>query len=236
MKLTWLRADTPFPDPGEALAKPNGLLAAGGDLSPQRLLDAYSRGIFPWFEEDQPILWWSPDPRAVLFVDDFKPSRSLAKTLRRGHFQCTIDQDFSAVTAACAGPRADQDGTWITEDMRAAYGELHRLGHAHSVETWQNGRLVGGLYGVCLGRMFFGESMFSRVSDASKAALCYLVEFLRPHGYPLIDCQVANPHTLSLGAIEIPRERYLKLVAQYATLKSTAPWPGALSGGNAIAQ
>ena len=193
-----------FPDIEEALRWPNGLLAAGGTLSPERLLCAYRRGIFPWFSEGQPVLWWAPDPRAVLIPEDLRISRSLRKTLRRGHFALSADTAFSEVIRQCAMPRPDSDSTWITRDMIGAYRRLHGLGHARSVETWQDGELAGGLYGVALGRVFFGESMFSRARDASKVALVGLARL----GYRLIDCQVPSPHLASLGAVEIPRRAF----------------------------
>ncbi|MDX9874875.1 MAG: leucyl/phenylalanyl-tRNA--protein transferase [Spongiibacteraceae bacterium] len=195
-----------FPAAEEALAEPNGLLAWGGDLRPPRLLAAYRHGIFPWFEEGQPILWWSPDPRAVLTPRQLHISRSLRRTLRRGRFQITFDRAFTAVMRGCAG-RAE---TWIGPAMVDAYMTLHELGHAHSVECWRDGELVGGLYGVALGRAFFGESMFSRATDASKVALVHLCGQLEEWGFAMIDCQVSNPHTLSLGARELPRQQFLQ--------------------------
>ncbi|MBU0498931.1 MAG: leucyl/phenylalanyl-tRNA--protein transferase [Gammaproteobacteria bacterium] len=201
-----------FPDPDEAELYPNGLLAVGGDLRPERLLSAYRRGIFPWYNADQPILWWSPDPRSVLFPERLHISRSLARRLRRCGFEILFDQDFEAVMDACAAPRDHQPGTWITTDMRRAYIELHHLGHAHSVEVRGGGELLGGLYGVSLGRVFFGESMFSRVDDASKIALTGLVHHLREWGYRFIDCQVRTDHLVSLGAEEIPRMEFNRLL------------------------
>ncbi len=201
-------ADAPFPPVERALREPNGLLAIGGDLSPQRLLRAYRQGIFPWYNTGQPILWWSPDPRLVLFPADLRISRSLRKTLRRGALRVTLDTDFAAVVTACAAPRAEGQGTWITRDIATAYAGLHALGHAHSVEVWQQGRLVGGLYGVALGRVFFGESMFTRISDASKVAFVYLVRQLERWGYELIDCQVYTGHLASLGATLISRAAF----------------------------
>lgn len=201
--------DLPFPDPNEAEEEPNGLLAVGGDLTARRLLEAYRNGIFPWFSEGQPILWWSPDPRMVLFPDELQVSRSLRKTLRRGRFELSFDRAFEDVIRACAGPRRDDDSTWLLPEMIAAYSELHRLGLAHSVETWQDGELVGGLYGVSLGNAFFGESMFHRVRDASKAALVYLAERCRQAGFAFIDCQVYTEHLHSLGARDIPRRQFL---------------------------
>jgi leucyl/phenylalanyl-tRNA---protein transferase len=215
--LRWLSRGTAidFPPPDEALTEPNGLLAAGGDLEPERLLAAYRRGIFPWYAEGQPILWWSPDPRAVLWPDRLHVSRSLRRSVRSGRFEFRVDSAFDDVVAACAGPRSYADGTWITPDMAAAYGRLHRLGWAHSFETWRDDTLVGGLYGVALGRVFFGESMFTRVTDASKVALVHAVEFLRERHFAVVDCQVASAHTMSLGATNIGRPEFLRLVAQY---------------------
>lgn len=203
-----------FPPIEQALKEPNGLLAAGGDLSVERLLQAYRQGIFPWFDDDQPILWWSPDPRAVLFPDQLHISRSLRKTLRSGCFQITADTAFDAVIAACAEPRPGSRGTWITADIRAAYGEMHRRSYAHSVECWYGDELVGGVYGIALGNLFFGESMFSRQSDASKTAFVYLVEHLKRQGCPLIDCQIMNPHLARLGATLIPRDRFKSVLCQ----------------------
>lgn len=210
-RLTLLRPDDPpdgFPDPGSALSSPDGLLAMGGDLSPERLLAAYRRGIFPWFEAGQPILWWSPDPRAVLTPGAIHVSRSLRRTLRRGRYTVSVDQDFAGVITACAGTRAGT-GTWITADMVEAYTELHRLGHAHSVETWSGDELVGGIYGVALGGAFFGESMFSTSADASKVALVGLGELLEDLGVELIDCQVASGHLARLGARLVARAAFL---------------------------
>ena len=201
--------DTPFPPIEHALRNPNGLLAAGGNLSAARLLDAYSHGIFPWFNAGEPILWWSPDPRMVLVPGEFKISRSLRKTLRSKNYEVRTDSAFGQVMRACAAPRGKQAGTWIHEDMIAAYTELHQMGIAHSVEIWMNGQLVGGLYGVSIGRMFFGESMFSRVTDASKIALAHLASQLQRWGYGLIDCQMNTPHLASLGAREMPRAEFI---------------------------
>ena len=218
--LTWVDPGRPLPPPSKALQDPNGLLAAGRDLSPERLLEAYGRGIFPWYSAGQPVLWWSPDPRMVLFIDEFKLSRSLAKTLRRvrreGTWTIALDRDFEATMLACAEPRADQDGTWITPLIRQAYVGLHRLGHAHSVEVLEDGVPVGGLYGVSIGRMFFGESMFTRRPDASKCALASLVGLLREHGFSVIDCQQTTSHLASLGGREIPRDAFLDRVATLA--------------------
>jgi leucyl/phenylalanyl-tRNA--protein transferase len=209
--LRWLERHDPFPPVERALRQPNGLLCAGADLSPARLLDAYRRGIFPWFSGDEPLLWWSPDPRMVLFCDELKVSRSLAKSLRNKGYEVTSDTAFRQVLAGCAGPRRGAGGgTWLGEDMRRAYAALHRAGHAHSFECWKGGELVGGLYGVAIGRMFYGESMFSRSTDASKVALVGLVGALRARGFPMIDCQMRTPLLASLGAREIPRREFLR--------------------------
>ena len=201
-----------FPDPSEATAE--GLVAYGSDLTPSLLIDAYSHGIFPWFDDDtEPVLWWSPDPRAIMAPAEVHISKSLGKRIRSGVFHLTVDMAFAQVTAACAEPRANGGGTWITGKMRTAYQRLHDLGLAHSVETWRGNELVGGLYGVSLGRMFFGESMFSRVSDASKVAFVHLAEQLDSWDFTLIDCQIPTQHLASLGAHEIARHRFLDLVA-----------------------
>ena len=208
--LPWL-ADQPvhFPPVEHALRDPDGLLAVGGDLSPAWLLAAYRRGIFPWYSDDQPILWWSPDPRMVLFPHEIRVRRSLAKRLRNGGFRTTANAAFEAVISACAGPRAGQPGTWITDAMREAYGRLHALGVAHSVEVWRGERLVGGLYGVALGPVFFGESMFSREPDASKIALVHLARAMQDDGGRLIDCQMHTTHLASLGARDIARAEFI---------------------------
>jgi leucyl/phenylalanyl-tRNA--protein transferase len=204
--LPWLSGDTPFPPTETALRQPNGLLAAGSDLSPTRLLEAYSRGIFPWFSEGDPILWWSPDPRMVLFPRELKISRSLAKTLRNKSYEVRVDTSFLAVMEACAmAPRHGQFGTWINSKMLEAYYRLHQLGYAHSFETWMDGELVGGLYGVALGRAFFGESMFRHTTDASKIAFVHLVRQLEEWNFGIVDCQMRTDHLASLGAREIPR-------------------------------
>lgn len=210
--IPWLRADTPFPPLAKALRSPNGLLCAGGDLSPGRIVEAYSRGIFPWFSEGDPILWWSPDPRMVLFPEELKVSRSLKKTLARDVYETRFDTAFRDVIEACAAPRDGQAGTWIVPEMVEAYTRLHDLGFVHSVESWRDGELAGGLYGMALGKVFFGESMFSRAPDASKVALVRLVERLRAAGFRVIDCQQATAHLASLGAREIPRAAFAKLV------------------------
>lgn len=206
--------------PSAHLASPQGLLAVGGDLRADRLLAAYRQGIFPWYNEGQPILWWSPDPRTVLFPDRLVISRSLKKTLRKRPFTITLDNDFAGVMRGCAGPRRQtpDSGTWITPEMLRAYGELHRLGYAHSVEAWRDGELVGGLYGVCLGGVFFGESMFSRVTDASKVAFVHIVRQLQAWGCSLIDCQLTTGHLLRFGAEEISRRRFLALLADALSL------------------
>lgn len=223
--ITWLRAADPFPPVEAALPEPNGLLAAGADLSPQRLLDAYTRGIFPWFNAGEPILWWSPDPRMVLFPREFKISRSLRKRLKRSDYEVRVDTAFREVMLACAGPRSGQRGTWITPQMVEAYTRLHALGHAHSVETWIDGELVGGLYGVAIGRVFYGESMFTRVSDASKIALAHLVMQLADWGDGLIDCQMSTRHLASVGAREIPRSEFTALLARLTVQEGAAsPW------------
>jgi leucyl/phenylalanyl-tRNA---protein transferase len=215
--LLWLsrnqRADA-FPPASEALSEPNGLLAAGGDLEPERLLAAYKQGIFPWYQEGQPILWWSPDPRAVLWPSGLKVSRSLRRSIRKRRFEFRVDTEFERVVAACAEPRRYGGGTWITAEMATAYARLHELGWAHSFEAWVEGRLVGGLYGVGIGGAFFGESMFTRVTDASKVALVHAVEFLSTRGTQVIDCQVASAHTESLGVVDIPRAEFLPLIAK----------------------
>jgi leucyl/phenylalanyl-tRNA--protein transferase len=210
--LTWLERDDPFPPVETALKEPNGLLCAGGDLSVARLLQAYRRGIFPWYSGDEPLLWWSPDPRMVLFCGELKVSRSLAKNVRNKGFEVRSDTAFAQVTRACASPRKGEGGTWLNREMQAAYLALHRAGHARSFETWREGRLVGGLYGVEIGRMFYGESMFSTETDASKVALVGLVEELRRRQMPLIDCQQRTPLLASLGGREIPRREFLRRV------------------------
>jgi leucyl/phenylalanyl-tRNA--protein transferase len=217
-RVPWIEKSDPpdsFPPVNLALREPDGLLAAGGDLSVERLLAAYRRGIFPWYSRGQPILWWSPDPRTVLFPQEFKVSRSLAKSARNRGFEARFDEDFAAVIAACGDPAFRPDGTWITAEMQRAYIELHRRGIAHCVAIWQHGQLVGGLYGVQLGRVFFGESMFSRVSDASKFALKVLSERLLETQVAVIDCQMATPHLLSLGARLIPRAEFVALLEEH---------------------
>ena len=208
--IPWLEGDAPFPPVSHALAEPNGLLAAGGDLSVGRLLDAYRHGIFPWYSAGQPLLWWSPDPRMVLEPGEFRIARSLRKRLRRRDYEVRVDTCFADVMHACAAPRPDQSGTWITREMVAAYSALHRQGYAHCVETWIGGERAGGLYGVALGRMFYGESMFSRVPDASKIALAHLARQLERWDYGMIDCQMETPHLASLGARLAPRAEFMR--------------------------
>jgi leucyl/phenylalanyl-tRNA---protein transferase len=224
--IPWLRPHTPFPPLESALATPNGLLAASADLSAARLLDAYRHGIFPWYSVGQPVLWWSPDPRMVLFIDELRVSRSLRKAVRQGVFEIRADTAFRAVIESCAAvPRAGQDGTWITPAVVSAYCALHARGAAHSVEAWQEGRLVGGLYGVAIGRMFFGESMFAQVTDASKVALVHLVGMLRKRGMPLVDCQQETSHLASFGARPIPRRVFAEQVSALVNCAAPAgPW------------
>lgn len=208
--IRWLQAGDPFPPLSEALADPNGLLAAGGDLSVERLVEAYRHGIFPWFSDGQPILWWSPDPRMVLVPGELRVTRSLAKTLRNKTYEVRADTVFERVTAACAEPRDRQGGTWITGEMSEAYAALHERGLAHSVETWIDGELAGGLYGVAIGRMFYGESMFTRARDASKIALVHLVRQLERWGFGMVDCQMYTQHLESMGARELPRTAFIR--------------------------
>jgi leucyl/phenylalanyl-tRNA--protein transferase len=226
--IPWLDAHSAFPPVDTALREPNGLLAAGGDLSSARLIDAYRRGIYPWYSEGQPTLWWSPDPRMVLFVDEFRMSRSLGKRVRRREFAVRVDTSFRAVMDACAkAPRSGQNGTWITPAMMEAYASLHEQGYAHSVEAWRGDELVGGLYGIALGGVFFGESMFARVTDASKVCLAHLVAAMRQRGMTMIDCQQETEHLASLGARPIPRREFVLRLAQ--AIDSDAPvgdWTG----------
>lgn len=223
--IDWLTPDGDFPPLERALREPNGLLAAGGDLSPDRLLQAYRRGIFPWFSRAEPILWWSPDPRMVLLPGELRIPRSLRKTLRKGDFEVRADTAFEPVIDACGAPRPAQRGTWITPEMKLAYTRLHRLGVAHCVETWRAGELIGGLYGVAIGRMFYGESMFSRANDASKIALVHLVWQLREWQFGMIDCQMNTPLLASFGAREITRAEFTRRVSElvnYSDVRS--PW------------
>lgn len=226
--IPWLDTNDPFPPPAQALTEPNGLLAAGADLSVERLVAAYRRGIFPWYSTGQPILWWSPDPRMVLVPRELRLTRSLRKRLRKRDYEVRADTAFEAVMRGCAEPRAGQDGTWITGDMIAAYCALSRRAFAHSVETWIEGELAGGLYGVALGRAFFGESMFARVTDASKLALAHLVRQLERWNFGMIDCQMATAHLAAFGAREISRERFMARLAELVECESPVakvrPW------------
>jgi leucyl/phenylalanyl-tRNA--protein transferase len=231
--IPWLGANDPFPPVTRALREPNGLLAAGRTLSVPTLLEAYTLGLFPWFNEDEPVLWWSPDPRMVLRPGELHVSTSLRKRLRRGGFEIRADTAFSRVMRACAAPRPGQPGTWITRRMIDAYVRLHEAGHAHSVETWMDGELAGGLYGVAIGRAFFGESMFASRTDASKLAFVHLVRQLERWGFGIVDCQMKTTHLASLGAREIPRASF---VAEIATLTKDPGRAGAwrLDAGLAI--
>ena len=221
----WLTGDEEFPPLERALRRPNGLLAAGGDLSPQRLLRAYRRGIFPWYSPGDPILWWSPDPRTVLFPAELHIGRTLRKTLRKRAFEVRADTAFATVIERCGEPRPGQSGTWITDEMKQAYIGLHALGLAHSVESWREGELVGGLYGVALGRVFFGESMFSRASDASKVAFVHLVRQLVAWEFALIDCQMRTELLASFGARPIPRPEFTRRVAELVNYPDRrGPW------------
>ena len=214
MPVFQLPEEIVFPKP--ELAEPDGLLAVGGDLSPERLLTAYAHGIFPWYSQGQPVLWWSPDPRLVLFPEEFKRHKNLRRLVKSGKFSVTLDADFESVIEACSRvERPGQEGTWITPAMQDAYTRLHRLGLAHSVECRLEGKLVGGLYGVALGKVFFGESMFHTVTDASKVALWHLVDFLLENGFKLIDAQQDTPHLRSLGARTISRREFLNLLKKY---------------------
>jgi leucyl/phenylalanyl-tRNA---protein transferase len=212
--IPWIRGNAPFPPITKALASPNGLLCAGADLSPARLIDAYSQGIFPWYSEGDPILWWSPDPRMVLFPGELRVSHSLRKTVARGVYETRFDTAFREVIEHCAAPRNGRTGTWIVPEMIEAYTKLHELGFAHSVESWRDGELVGGLYGLAMGDAFFGESMFSRADDASKVALVRLVERLKASNCRIIDCQQATGHLASLGARQVPRAEFAQRVRE----------------------
>jgi leucyl/phenylalanyl-tRNA---protein transferase len=221
--IHWLTSPSDFPPVERAMTDPNGLLCAGGDLAPATILKAYSQGIFPWYSAGQPILWWSPNPRMVLFPDEFKVSKSLAKTARSGKFEIRIDSAFAQVMAACAAPRSPEGGTWIVEEMQAAYTRLNALGFAHSVESWWEGELVGGLYGIALGRMFYGESMFAHVSNASKVTLVALVEKLKRDGFQLIDCQQETRHLASFGARPIPRKEFTRRLKELIVFDQAMP-------------
>jgi leucyl/phenylalanyl-tRNA--protein transferase len=218
-----IRSD--FPDVERALRDPDGLLAIGGALSPERILDAYRRGIFPWYSQGQPILWWSPNPRCVLEPTALRISRSLRKTLKKRPFRVTFNQAFSAVIKACSEPRRAGPETWITAEVLRAYTTLHEAGHAVSVECWTGENLVGGLYGLSIGRVFFGESMFSRANDASKVALVHLAQALREHGYRLLDCQIHSQHLQSLGATPMPRPLFSSVLAHYCGDCTPTDWP-----------
>ena len=227
IKIPWLSPDKIiFPPPDTALNEPNGLLAAGGDLSADRILAAYHKGIFPWFNPEEPILWWSPNPRTVVFPRNLHISKSLRKALRKGIYTVTFDNCFTRVMRACAGPRGDSDGTWIGEDIITGYTELHKRGLAHSVEVWRDDELVGGLYGMALGKIFYGESMFSHADNASKVGFAFLVKQLLQWDFQLIDCQVATDHLFSLGAVEITREEFQKFLLNFSYLTPVydLPW------------
>ena len=217
--VPWIETLRDFPPVTTALTEPNGLLCVGADLAPETIIAAYSRGIFPWFSDGQPILWWSPDPRMVLFPTEFKLSKSLARTVNRGAFEIRINNAFTEVVAACSEPRQPGGGTWIVPEMRAAYSRLHALGIAHSIESWRDGKLVGGLYGLALGRMFFGESMFASETDASKVALVALVKKLQRDGFELIDCQQETRHLASFGARPIARQDFVQRLKELINLK-----------------
>lgn len=223
--IPFLHLDNAFPPVEQALLQPNGLLAAGGDLSPARLLEAYRHGIFPWFSAGDPILWWSPDPRMVLIPQELKVSHSLRKTLHRGKYEVRTDTAFEQVMRACAAPRDEEGGTWIQEEIIAAYVRLRRMGIAHSIETWVNGELAGGLYGVSIGRMFYGESMFSYKTDASKIALAHLCKQLERWNFGMIDCQMNTAHLASMGAHEIPRRQFITRLQELLHYPDTdSPW------------
>jgi leucyl/phenylalanyl-tRNA--protein transferase len=219
--IPWLTEQEEFPPVARALLEPNGLLAAGGGLAPERLLAAYRLGIFPWYSGNQPVLWWSPDPRMVLFPAEFRMPRSLGKRLRRHDYEIRVDSAFTEVMHGCALPRSDGAGTWITQDMIDAYYRLHQLGYAHSIETWIDGKLAGGLYGMAIGRAFFGESMFARVSDASKIAFAHLVHQLARWQFGMIDCQMNTAHLARFGAREIPRTEFSQNLTELVNYPST---------------
>ena len=213
-----------FPNPRDAWDDNNGLIAVGGDLQPERLVLAYQHGIFPWYSDKDPILWWSPNPRTILYLDDLKVSRSLAKSIRNKGYEVYLNRDFEAVITACAESRKDQEGTWITDDMLDAYLNLHSLGLAHSVSVYHDKILVGGLYGPSIGPFFFGESMFSKMTDASKVALYYLVNYLKSFDFVLIDCQLSNPHLTSLGARDISRDQFLDILDKHIHKPQLTNW------------
>jgi len=223
--LHWLKQDEPFPPVETALTEPNGLLCAGLDLSPGRILDAYREGIFPWFSPGEPVLWWSPDPRMVLTPTEVKISRSLRQRMKRGGYEIRVDTHFREVMLACAAPREGQSGTWIGSAMLDAYSRLHEMGYAHSVETWMDGELAGGLYGMAIGRMFYGESMFSRQTDASKLALAHLCRQLEAWSFGLIDCQMETAHLAAMGARLMPRNRFIQEMQGLVKLQAVpSPW------------
>lgn len=233
--IPWLEPDSPFPDISSALTEQDGapgLLAAGADLSADRLLDAYSQGIFPWFSDNQPILWWSTDPRMVLFTDRFTVSHSLHKTLKKvdqshlngGRWRVSFDSAFDKVIRACAAPRSYASGTWISQQIIEGYSSLHQRGYAHSAEVWLDGELVGGAYGVCIGQMFYGESMFAQVTDASKIALAYLVRLLKSQGVAMIDCQQETAHLASLGATPIARTEFISHMKKAVRQEAITNW------------
>jgi leucyl/phenylalanyl-tRNA--protein transferase len=228
-RVTWLApTDAPqaFPDVSRALREPDGLLAAGGDLGSERLIEAYRRGIFPWYEESQPILWWSPDPRCILWPADLHISRRLAREIRATSLTVRYNQAFAEVIRACAGPRRYQSGTWITSDMLAAFERLHREGWAHSIEIWDDERLVGGLYGLAVGKAFFGESMFSSAPNASKLALLALTRHMLANNVEILDCQVVSPHLATLGATTMPRREFVALLDRLcASPDRLTDWP-----------
>jgi leucyl/phenylalanyl-tRNA--protein transferase len=230
-QIKWISRDDPpdsFPAISSALRSPNGLLAAGGDLASERLLHAYELAIFQWFDTGQPILWWSPDPRCVLLPADFHVSRRFRRTLRNGSFRISFNKAFTRVITACGRPRDAHSGTWITPGMIDAYRELHRLGWAHSVEVWLEGQLVGGVYGIAIGKAFFGESMFSRVTDGSKVAVLALCRQLAAHQFRVLDCQVPSPHLMSLGATLVPRQKFASLLKTVCTPRTHFDeWPHA---------
>jgi leucyl/phenylalanyl-tRNA---protein transferase len=216
--IPWIKSARDFPAVETARIEPNGLLCMGGNLEPETILTAYSRGIFPWYSDGQPILWWSPDPRMVLFPDEFKVSKSLAKTIRAEKFEIRFDSAFADVMTGCAAPRGRHSGTWILPPMQVAYTRLHEIGFAHSAEAWRGGELVGGLYGIAMGRMFYGESMFARETDASKVAFVAMVEKLKRDGFGLIDCQQETNHLASFGARPIPRKHFTQQLQELITL------------------
>ena len=218
--IPWIKTARDFPSVESALDEPNGLLCSGGNLDPQTILTAYSRGIFPWYSDGQPVLWWSPNPRMVLFPENFKLAKSLAKTIRSGKFEVRFNTAFADVIAACAEPRSPPGGTWILPAMQAAYRKLHDIGFAHSAEAWCDGQLAGGLYGIALGRVFYGESMFARVTDASKVAFAAIVEKLQRDGFALIDCQQETRHLASFGARPIPRKQFTQRLQELITLNA----------------